>query len=130
MSETIKNPQKYHINGGFILFKCCDYIYDFFTNIQDNTKLMKIPNDQTYTTQYLKNNPNFQSNLLDNNIFVTNNHTVNISINLIRKKMIKVFHATSTTSTMEKVQVLSTVLCLNNLLHNNKSTFRPRLWTQ
>ena len=128
MSESINNHTKWHINGGFFLFKCSDYIYDYFDNIQNNIKKMNKPNDQTFAHEYLKNNPGFKNSILDQNIFLANNHDKNYTIKLIQKGTIKVFHATSTISLLSKIQVLSTALCFNSFNNPSSKEKESRLW--
>jgi hypothetical protein len=130
MSEVMNNHTNWLINGGFFLFKCSDYIYDYFNTIQINIKNMNRPNDQTFIHNYLKENINFKNAILDQEIFVTNNNNNIQDIkNLIVNNKIKVFHATATMSVLSKIQILSTAMCIKSLTENYETNEKKsRLW--
>lgn len=107
MPEYIRSRNS-EINGGFFLFKCNKQVYDFFDLVQNQTKEMKYPNDQIVISELLKNKIINQSLLLRHG-FVTNNNPKCKINRLISYGTMKVFHATSCHTTMEKIQVLSTV---------------------
>ena len=128
MSECINNRNKWYVNGGFFLFKCSDYIYNYFDHIQNNVKQMSKPNDQTFIHQYLKDNVKFKNSVLNQNIFLANNQDMNYSAELIKKRIVKVFHATSTMSFLAKTQVLSTALCIDSFADPSRKEKESRLW--
>lgn len=132
MAESFNHLDKWDINGGFFLFKCSNYMYDYFDHIQQNIKQMTRPNDQVFIREYLLNNPELKTSILDNNIFLTNNYPINHSIELIKKQTAKVFHATSAGSLLSKIQILSSVLCFDSFNYPPSGTINEknaRLWT-
>lgn len=127
MSETSR-PCKWYINGGFFLFKCTDYIYDFFDRIQSGIRLMPRPNDQILIQSVLRELTDFKNYILDPNIFVANNRHFRSIIPLIRKKQIRVFHATSTATIISKIQVLSTAYFIHSTVNAEKNNLDCGLW--
>lgn len=122
MSEELNNTKNWYINGGFFLFHCSKYIYNYFEYIQQNIKKMEIPNDQKFIHNYLQRDRKFLSGLLNDKIFATNNAHIKKIKNILPS--IKVFHATCTFSALSKYQVLSSVLCLKSL----KEQYKSNLW--
>lgn len=118
MAETFVSP-KYEVNGGFFLFKCSNYAYDYFDKVQKLTEKMEKPNDQTLMQNLLKNKDNDKIDFLDKRIFFTNNNPRKITLNLLN--CIKVFHATSAKNPVEKSQVLSSVFFYKFKEEENKS---------
>ena len=114
MSECLHNQNKWYINGGFFLFKCTDYIYNYFSHVQENIKFMAKPNDQIFIQEYLKKNTTFKNDLLNPRIFLTNNQNINESIPLIKTNQTKVFHATSCYKISDKFKILTHVLSSKN----------------
>lgn len=109
MSEFIKSPAT-EINGGFFLFHCNNRIYEYFDYIQQKTRMMECPNDQTTIQSILKSrNHNIKQTVLPRLNFITNNNPRNKINNLIRNNVCKVFHSTGTGNVIEKTQVLSSV---------------------
>lgn len=129
MKEGIALPQ-YMINGGFFVFRCCRESLDFFDMIQDKTSLNEIKNDQPIIQEVFKNkNTNIDYSILDADIFCTNNNIMPYMSKII--DTMKVFHATSATSVIEKCQVLSTAAIIKEYLKSgkNKEIFeRKNLW--
>lgn len=107
MPEYIRSLNS-EINGGFFLFKCNKEVYDFFDLVQNHAKKMEYPNDQVAASELLKNKIINQS-LLFRHSFVTNNNPKSKISRLISYGTIKAFHATSCHTTMEKIQVLSSI---------------------
>lgn len=110
MSESLHDPRKWYINGGFFLFKCTDYIYNYFSHIQENIKTMAKPNDQIFIQGYLKKNHTFKNDLLNPRVFLANNQNITEAISLIQTNQTKVFHATSCFTLSEKFKILTHAL--------------------
>lgn len=117
--HTYKKHHMFEINGGFFLFYCCDEIFQFFNYIKNNISLMEKPNDQIFIQKLIStqnqhidiDNIKIDIDLLDSKLFVTNNNPVNQLFN--RMKFMKVFHATSTKTIMEKINLLSSISIRN-----------------
>lgn len=128
MCET-QDKIKHNINGGFFLFKSSDYIYNFFDNIQRNIRRAPKPNDQVYIKKFLMKHRGFKNNILDPNIFVTNNIEKETITQLITNNQAKVFHATSAMSILAKVNILSAALCFKSISStSNNLEKKSNLW--
>lgn len=101
-------------NGGFFVFKCCESIIDYFTEIQSCTKKMKLPNDQECINSFLKDH-NISYGLLPNIEYLTNNGPPSMSKKMVRSKKVRVFHATSAPDLKCKMYVLYSALHYNNV---------------
>jgi len=123
------NPIKPQINGGFFLFLCCEEIYEWFTYIVENISQTNSPNDQTFIQNIINKSPTFTIkfknykilySILNTLIFAKNNNFTHEIINSLTFS--KVFHATSSSGIIEKMQILSSVYC------KKKSNNQSNLW--
>lgn len=112
------NSIKPQINGGFFLFLCCQEVYEWFTYIAKNITNMKYPNDQIFIQNTINRCSPFHIKFKDYDIlytvlnpliFTTNNNPLHEAISALRFS--KVFHATSASGIIEKMQVLSSIYC-------------------
>lgn len=109
MKEIPFIDRKLDANGGFVLFKCCDAVINYFRQIQDMCREMQQPNDQDCINKLL-NTDIINHQLLPKIEYLTNNGSPQLSKKYVQSNKVKVFHATSAPSLICKLQVLGSAI--------------------
>jgi hypothetical protein len=111
MPESIYADAHY-VNGGFFAFKHSLENIKYFEYIKyqllSNDTIIK--NDQPLIQKYLKSVNASYVNVMPYQVFNTNNCDININLALINQNILKVFHATSTSSVFDKIIILDKVI--------------------